>query len=159
MAEVSGKKIIPILGIAGAAFMGLGYFISQDLGGPARANRARLTRDAGPSIGQLTQKERADYLENKLLVEGFTVEPETRPDTQKPVPGVLRVKGQVKNTGDLAVDKVVMFVNTKDETGIVVSTFQQNLADRGPLAPGEVRSFLFRIPARKTFTDFDYKLR
>ncbi|MEM7674431.1 MAG: FxLYD domain-containing protein [Myxococcota bacterium] len=159
MAEVSGKKLIPVLGVAGLAFIGLGYFISQDLGEPARANRARLLKDAGVVKNRLPEGEREAYLRDQLVVEGFKVEPEIRADTNKPVPGLLRVTGQIKNTGEFGVDTLILFVNTKNEQGAVVSTFQQNLIEREPLAPGQARRFRFRIPAREKFADFDYRLR
>ena len=157
VAQVSGKKIILLLGIAGLAFIGVAFFVAQDLGGAARANRARLTRDSG--VDAMTEEERQAYLETGLVVDGFSVGPEYKPNSEARVEGLLRVQGTLKNVGDRTVRVVHVVVFTKDEQGKVLSTFQQNVVGRVPLKPGGDRPINFRIPDKPTYKGFDHRLR
>ena len=159
MAQVSGKKLLPIFAIAGVGFFALALYVAKDLGDPARANRERLTLDGGAAVSMMSEEERVEYLKTGLQVEGFNVGPERKPGTEETVPGLLRVEGTIKNVGDRAVHVAHLFVLTKDDEGKVLSTFQQNVLERGALEPGQARSFRFRIPDRPKYKGFDFQLR
>ncbi len=157
VAEVSGKWILPVFGVGAIASLGLALFIYYDLGEAARANRDRITQDAAVEV--MTEADRRAYLESSVVVEGFRVGPELKPGTDERVPGVLKVEGRLRNTGDRVLQEAHLALDTKTALGAVHSTILQDLLRRGPLGPGDDRRFSFRIPDKPEYEDFGFRLQ
>ena len=157
VAQVSGKKLLPFLGVIGIGYFVFALYVSQHLGDPARANRARLTADAG--IDRMTEEERQDYLLKSIRIDEFAVEPTSKPGADGTVSGMLTVKAKVYNIGDRALHSATFLLTTKDADGKVRSTFREDLLAGDALEPGQHRDFSFKIPDKLDYKDFDYRLR
>ena len=157
MAQISGKTILPFLGIGAVAYFAFAMFIAKDLGDPARANRDRLTADAG--VTALSDADRSAYLALQVKVEDFSVAPETRPDSDKRVGGLLRVTGRIVNAGTQAVPGLTVMVLAKDEAGRVLASFQDGVSPPTPIEPNGTRTFAFTIPEKPDYAAFEPKLR
>lgn len=157
--QISGKTLLPVLGVGAVLFIGVALFIDQDLGDAARANRTRMSVDGGVGVEMMSETERAAYVKDNLRIERFSVGPQPKPDSEEVVPGVLKVEGTLINEGDRVVHKVTVMVTTKNEANEVRSTFQESVVERRALQPKESRPFKFRIPDRPEYKAFDYQLR
>ena len=156
MAQISGKKLLPVLGVVGIAYFCFALYVSKDLGDPARVNRARLTADAG--VERMSEEDREDYLLRSVRIEDFAVTPASKPDGDV-VPGMLTVTGTIANDGDRPLHAARLVVTTKDADGAVGSSFQEDLLEEAVLAPGQEKRFRFRIPRKPSYRDFEYRLR
>ncbi len=156
VAQISGKKLLPVLGAVGIAYFCFALYVAKDLGDPARANRARLTADAG--VDRMSEEDREDYLLRSVRIDGFSVTPATKPDGET-VPGLLTVAGTIANDGDRPLHAATLMVMTKDADGAVGSSFQEDLLKDAVLSPGQEKRFRFRIPRKPTYRDFEYRLR
>lgn len=150
------SAVLLVLGIV--ALGGLGYSM---LGREAPKTTSPLHQaEQKAEPGQMSEVERSAYVKAHVRVAGIEVTPDTDPDGN-PVPGLLRVSGQVSNDGERGVHKVVFTMLPKDADGEILSAHVADLAKKGgELKPSEVRDFAFTIPDKKAFEGaFDYDLR
>jgi hypothetical protein len=111
--------------------------------------------------GPMSEAERIAYVKEHVTLEAFEVAPDTKPDSDEPVPGLLRVKGEIANRGPRPVSKVVVAVYPRDAAGEVVAAYVEDvLKERSSLEPGAQERFEFTIPDRSTPAgDFARELR
>lgn len=111
--------------------------------------------------GPMSEEERVAYVKAHVILEGLQILPDTKPDSDEPVPGLLRVKGEVENQGEQALEKLMVAVYPRDAAGEVVAAHMEDVLNKGPdLKPGARRDFSFTIPDRGTADgDFDHELR
>lgn len=113
-----------------------------------------------PQPGLMTEEERQAYVKEHVRVVDLKVGPDTKPDSEEPVPGLLRVTGKVINEGDREIDRVVVVVFPKDGKGEVMAIDQQDVIIDLPFEPDEIREFRFQIRDRPGFSGtFDHELR
>lgn len=150
-----------------ALFIGLGavlavaaaVVVAQRLmareGGPASPPRPTPGAAASQRPGLVSDAEREGYIARHVVIEGLTVDPDTQigPEgTSVTIPGQLRVHGAVKNTGDKAIDRLIMVLNPLDGAGAVIGSYREDIAQNRRLEPNEERAFAFRIPDKKEFS-------
>ncbi|HJL43977.1 MAG TPA: FxLYD domain-containing protein [Myxococcales bacterium LLY-WYZ-16_1] len=141
--------LVALGGIGLAAYLGLGGTELPEAPPPV---------DTEPD-GPMTEKERIAYVEEFVRVSDLAIGPDLDPDGNE-VPGLQRVSGKLRNTGDRPVDKVIVAVFPKDERGNVLGVEQQDVIERGVLEPGEVEEFRFQVRERKAFSGrFDHEVR
>jgi len=116
---------------------------------------------SGPSKpGVMSEEERQAYVAESVRAVDLVVGPDTKPDSDEVVPGLLRVRGKVINEGDLTIDTVVVVMFPKDGAGKVMAMDQQDVIIDAPFEPGDVREFEFQIRDRPGFSGaFDHELR
>ena len=153
VASVSGKKLLPFLGVAGIAYFCVALFVAKNLGDPARALRAELTADAG--AGVMSEEERQDYVKRSVKVEDFTVER----SPQNGGRAGARVRGLIRNTGTKPLHAATLTLTAKDTKGTDLSTFQEDVVGSSRLDPGQARPFDFQIPDKAEYDRFEPKLR
>lgn len=145
----SGKVAIVLVLVLAVLGGGLAWFLVQDDGPSEPAPKA----DADDPNREMTDEERAAYLPQHVKLEGLTLEPDRRKDTNEVVPGLLRFSGTLVNAGPRRLHKAFVKVFPKDDAGEVLGSFVQNAAAKGgPLAPGESRDFSFTLPDKKGFS-------
>ncbi len=151
MGYVSGKKVLPLLGVAGLAYFCVALYIAKDLGGPARAFRAQQTADAG--VGVMSEEERGDYLKESVKVENFAVR--ASPDAN----GFVEVQGVVRNVGPKPLHAAKLVVRAIDADGRIRATHQEDVLGPSRLDPGQARPFGFRLPAQAEGLRFEPMLQ
>lgn len=109
--------------------------------------------------GEMDEAARLEYVKQFIRVNDLTIGPDLKPDSEEPVPGLLRVSGQVVNSGERSINKVNLFVYPQDDQGEVLGSHIQDVVVGPALTPGEVRPFKFQIPEKKAFSgQFQHKL-
>ncbi len=117
-------------------------------------------KKADVPVTTMTEEERIKYIAAHVRVSGVTMAPDKMPDSDKPVPGLLRVSGEVSNSGPKLLQKVTLAVFPQDETEKVLGSYYQNITPPGGLKPNEVQKFKFQIPKRPNFAGkFRHSLR
>lgn len=145
-----------VLLVGGAG--GLLYVAYRAAGAKAKQEQPAKNPAAGPD-GPMSEEERVAYVKAHVRVTGLEVGPDTEPDSDKVVPGLFRVTGTVTNGGERKIEKAVLTVYPKGETGEVLGSYVENVAADG-LAAGASAQFKFIIPEKKGYGGtFDYKLR
>ncbi|MEL6190090.1 MAG: FxLYD domain-containing protein [Myxococcota bacterium] len=114
-----------------------------------------------PPQGPMTEEERLAYIRAFVRIDGLAIGPDLRPDSDEPVPGLLRVQGEVVNEGEREIERVFLEVFPMDDAGAVLAAHVEDVVRRGgALEPGQRRAFRFTIPDKKAFTGrFDHGLR
>ncbi len=110
--------------------------------------------------GRMTDEERVAYLNEHVQLQELKLAPDTEPNSEKVVPGLLRITGKVMNQGERTVEEAHLMVLPKNADGKIVSSYIDHVLAKGPLKPGELRPFLFRVPAKPDYDgSFDHKWR
>ncbi|MEM1023221.1 MAG: hypothetical protein AAGD10_09280 [Myxococcota bacterium] len=110
--------------------------------------------------GAMTETERRAYVEAFVRAAEVRIVPDTKPDSDEPVPGLKRVVGKVLNEGERWVDKVVLKLDVKDGAGEVLGSEFHDVVEIGRLEPGQGLEFAFQIRDRSKFEgDFEYRLQ
>lgn len=109
----------------------------------------------------MTEAERIAYVKEFVKVEELKMGPDKKPDSEEPVPGLLRIEGEVVNAGSRSVDRVIFAFYPKGQDGEVLSAhFEDVVRKGGGLKPGQRRSFRFTIPDKKAIDKaFGHELR
>ncbi len=155
--RTSGKTVIVLLLLVGlAAGAGLAWRAMQDSGPEAAIESA-----AEDLTSEMTDEERGEYLKKFGAVDDLKIVPDTKPDSDDVVPGLMRVVGTVRNNGPRRLHKAFVYIYPKDAQGEVLGSHVENVIKKGgPLAPGESRDFRFLIPDKKAFEgEFGHSLR
>lgn len=156
--STSGKTVIVILLLVGvAAGAGLAWRAMQ-VPDAAVAAKAAAAKDL---TSEMSDEKRGEYLKEFGAVDDLKIAPDTKPDSDDIVPGLLRVVGTVRNNGPRRLHKAFVYIYPKDGQGEVLGSHVENVVKKGgPLAPGESRDFRFLIPEKKAFEgDFGHSLR
>lgn len=131
--------------LAGVAwFLGGGMREGPDAGGSDGSGRA--AEGPAAAAGALPPELRADYLRTKVTLADVRLTAASVPGADAAVPGLLAVQGEVTNAGEYRLSELTLVFSILKADGAVRSTYFENLAAR-PIQPGEVRAFVFRIPA------------
>jgi hypothetical protein len=110
--------------------------------------------------GRMSEEERLRYIADHVQLADVAIGPDTEPDSDQPVPGLLRVTGKILNQGDRWIDKAVLVVYPKDAQGEVLAVDQSDVIPKGRLKAGAVDEFSFQIRDREEFSgDFDFELQ
>lgn len=159
----SGKAALIAVGaIAVMMMVGAGaFFMMFATGGDVQPSAVTATNTTkGAPAQTMTEEERLEYIAAHVRVSGVTMAPDKMPDSEKPVPGLLRVSGEVSNSGPKRLQKVTLAVFPQDETEKVLGSYYQNITPPGGLKPNEVQKFNFQIPKRPNFAGkFRHSLR
>ncbi len=150
----SGKTILIALGAIAAIVMvgaGFSYMMLTQSSDSGPSSSATVASPKVVVAGAMTEEERVKYVADHVRVSGVTIGPDKMPDTDKPVPGLLRVAGEVSNSGPKVIQKVTLAVFPQDEAEKVLGSYYQNIAPAGGLKPNEVQKFNFQIPKRPNF--------
>lgn len=146
--------------IAVSAFLAVAgllvFTFLQDRSPPSPSPKPEAALD-----GPMTEEERRAYVRAHVKVEDLEIGPDLKAGAEDPVAGLLRVRGQMVNTGGRAVERVIFALYPKDEEGrVIASHLHDAVRQGGPLEPGERRDFRFTIPNRGGAGGaFDHELR
>lgn len=154
----SGKTAVVVLVILVLGAAGLAYVFYE--GEAAEApKQAEAAAEADPNA-PMTEEERAEYLRTHVRIEGLEIAPDTKPDSDEPVPGLLRVKGTVTNAGGRRLERIYLAVYPQDDTGEVIGSYVENITAKKPLDPKQSGDFSFVIPKKKEYAGtFDHAVR
>jgi hypothetical protein len=100
---------------------------------------------------RMTEAERKEYLEKFVVVNDLQLVPDTKPDSDEPVPGLFRVTGIVHNQGEQHLDRIDLHVFPENASGDVIGAYIQNIAGPKGLGPGATRDFRFQVPEKKEY--------
>jgi hypothetical protein len=136
--------------VAGGALV---YWIATTRISPDQAAQAAQTV-AGTKAGQaaaeavMTDEERRAYIQAHVVAEGVEVGVDTKEEEGKtiPIPGLLRVRGQVLNKGDRGVTPITLQVLLLDKQDKVLGAYLEDVSGGKRLEPGASRAFTFQLP-------------
>ena len=110
--------------------------------------------------GKMSEEERVKYIEAHVRVSGLELGPDKMPDRDEVVPGLMRVSGEISNSGSRTIHKVMLAIFPEDKAGKVVGSYYQNIVPPIGLAPSATHKFKFQIPARSELSGkFKHDLR
>ena len=111
----------------------------------------------------MSEKERLEYVSKFITVDGITIEPDTQigPDGNTVIiEGLMRVKGDVLNSGERNISKVLLLLLIKDEQDKVIATDLEDIVQGRQLDAKDQRNFSFKIRDRKEFSGrYDIRLK
>ncbi|MEE2902099.1 MAG: hypothetical protein VYC39_07195 [Myxococcota bacterium] len=130
-------------------------------------------KDSGEKVGKkesstdtsrpMSEKERLEYVSKFITVDGITIEPDTQigPDGKTVIiEGLMRVKGDVSNSGERNISKVLLLLLIKDEQDKVIATDLEDILQGRQLDAKDQRNFSFKIRDRKEFSGrYDIRLK
>lgn len=152
------KSSAPLIVVVLAAAAGAGWFLLADEPPPPVPVAPRVDPKDRPEFA--SDAERRRYVEEHMSVSEVSVDPDTKPDNDGEVPGLLRVTGKVHNNGEHEIKDVRMVLFMLGETEEPLGTFLENVLGKRVLPPGESRDFKFTIPDKKGYSGrFRHKLR
>ncbi len=161
MANESKSKAAPVTVVLLVAMAGAGmwWFMGTDQEPPAEAPIERRV-DPKDKPNFASDEERRAYVDAHMSVSDVDIGADEKPDGEGEVPGLLRVTGQVSNTGDRNIKDVRLVLFMLDDSDEVVGTFLENILDKRDLPPGDKKPFKFTIPDKKEYSGrFRHKLR
>ena len=146
----------PLLLLGALIVVGVLIFFARPKDNLVPVEEAKKAQKAG----RMTDEERVKYLNEHVKVEELHIKPDTEPESDKLVPGLMRITGRAVNNCNKAIEKANLLILRKNEEGKVITSNLENVAAKGPLKPGESRDFLFRVPAKKDYSgEFDHAWR
>ena len=157
----SGKATALFLVVLAVGGLGLAWVYFQGQAKVAGAGPSAPTAGAPAATGAMSEAERQAYVKDHVTVEALRVLPDTKPNSEEVVPGLLRVAGTLRNNGPRRLEEVHLSIYPKDAAGQVLGSHMEDpLGKTGGLAPGESRDFWFHIPEKKGFAgEFGHSLR
>ena|GEM_PF-6673328 len=143
-----------------AAVLSYFYIGNQDKSSNEKVSQKGRSTD---SPRPMSEKERLEYVSKFITVDGITIEPDTQigPDGKTVIiEGLMRVKGDVSNSGDKNISKVLLLLLIKDEQDKVIATDLEDILQGRQLDAKDQRNFSFKIRDRKEFSGrYDIRLK
>lgn len=138
--RTTNRVWVSVLAVAG---LGFGLYLGL--------SEAPASKDPTPETAKaaiLKAEEREAYLKNEVTLEAQSG-PVYAKGSKEVVGGLISVKASLLNLGKKPLDEVILVVSRVDESGQVLSEFQESILRGKRLEPGERREGEFMIPDGK----------